>query len=214
MTNESPPPAQPSELRPVRLEAFSDGVFAIAITLLVLEISVPLDTDVHPLEALIAEWPSYLAYVVSFATIGALWLGHASLTEHLSHADMWLLRLNLLLLLVVALLPFPTRLLADSIEEHEVGRVSGTVYGLTLLAATALLSTLWRYSVRYRLVRPETRDDEVLILIGKLTPGIGGYLGLIVLGIFFPVPAAIGYLGVALYYLVPFGALTHGGEIR
>ncbi|BCJ75893.1 hypothetical protein CS0771_54370 [Catellatospora sp. IY07-71] len=90
-------------------------MFAIAITLLVLEIAVPEAPQQDLLRALLDEWPSYLAYLVSFATIGAIWLAHTAITEYLHHADPWLMRLNLLLLMVVAFLPFPTKLLADNI---------------------------------------------------------------------------------------------------
>ena len=79
-----------------RLEAFSDGLFAIAITLLVLEISVPEDAGRDVLGAFLDEWPSYLAYVVSFATIGGVWLGHNVVTEHVQRADPVFVRLNLL----------------------------------------------------------------------------------------------------------------------
>src|SRR3712207_9118074 len=81
-----------------RLEAFSDGVFAIAITLLVLELTVPAGSEHDLLGALMDQWPSYLAYVVSFATIGGVWLAHNVITEHLHRADPVFIRLNLLLL--------------------------------------------------------------------------------------------------------------------
>ena len=87
-----------------RMEAFSDGVFAIAITLLVLDVAVhPPGT---PLEQVLHAWPAYVAYVVSFLTIGAAWLAHTSLTDRLAQSDSIFLRLNLLVLLVVAFLPF------------------------------------------------------------------------------------------------------------
>jgi uncharacterized membrane protein len=76
------------------MEAFSDGVFAIAITLLVLKISVPAGSEEDLLGAVLDQWPSYLAYVVSFASVGAVWLAHTVVTEYLHHADAWLLRLT------------------------------------------------------------------------------------------------------------------------
>jgi uncharacterized membrane protein len=88
------------------MEAFSDGVFAIAITLLVLEIGIPSGSEDDLLAAVLAQWPSYLAYLVSFSTIGAVWLEHTVITEFLDHATAVFIRLNLLLLLVVSLLPF------------------------------------------------------------------------------------------------------------
>ena len=114
------PPAQPPQrgLETGRLEALSDGVFAIAITLLVLDIAVPAHASKDLLGAVTQQWPSYLAYAVSFSTIGALWLGHNVITEYLDRADAAFVRLNLLLLFLVALLPFPTRLFADYLGDE------------------------------------------------------------------------------------------------
>lgn len=194
---------RPAQLRTARLEAFSDGVFAVAITILVLEISVPAGSEDDLLQAVLDQWPSYLAYVVSFATIGAIWLAHAAVTDYLDRADSLLMRLNLLLLLVVCFLPFPTRLLAESVEHENAGKVATTFYGLTLLVATALLASLWRYAVYERLVRPQAGDDEVAVLSKKLTPGAGFYVVMIAVGLFLPVAAVLGYLAIALFYLVP-----------
>ena len=98
-----------------RMEAFSDGVFSIAATLLVLDLAVhPPGT---PLQRVLHEWPGYLAYVVSFLTIGAAWLAHTALTDRLARSDPVIMELNLLVLLVVAFLPFPTRLVADALHE-------------------------------------------------------------------------------------------------
>jgi uncharacterized membrane protein len=111
----SPTSDRPRLRRTARLEAFSDGVFAIAITLLVLDLAVPAaqHSARHLLQAIGDEWPGYLGYVVSFATVGALWLGHNAITDYLDRADTTLLRLNLLLLLFVSFLPFPTRMLSE-----------------------------------------------------------------------------------------------------
>ena len=95
-----------------RLEAFSDGVFAIAITLLVLDITVPAGSEDDLLAAVLNQWPSYLAYVVSFATIGVAWLEHNAITDYMDYADAMVVRVNLLLLLLISFLPFPTRLIA------------------------------------------------------------------------------------------------------
>ncbi|WP_406300824.1 TMEM175 family protein [Embleya sp. NBC_00888] len=97
--------------------AFSDGVFAIAITLLVLDIAVPPGSADDLAHAVFEQWSSYLGYVVSFATIGAVWLAHSAITEYLEYANIWLMRLNLLLLLAVSFLPFPTKLLSEYIRE-------------------------------------------------------------------------------------------------
>ncbi len=189
------------------MEAFSDGVFAIAITLLVLEIGVPAGSEDDLLGALVAEWPSYLAYLVSFATIGAVWFSHTVITEYLDHADSILLRLNLLLLAVVSFLPFPTRLLAEYTEQREAERIAATVYGINLLLTLVLVSVLWRYAVREQLVRPDLADHDVRMLTRRLTPTLGVYVGLIVVGVFLPIVAVIGYLALALFILIPLRGL-------
>jgi uncharacterized membrane protein len=191
-------------LRTGRLEAFSDGVFAIAITLLVLEIGIPAGSEEHLLRAMVAQWPSYLAYVISFATIGAVWLKHALATEYLDHADAVFVRLNLLLLLTVSFLPFPTRLIAEYIGRDEPGRISTTFYGLVLFLASLLVSVLWRHAVRTNLVRPDTPKRAVQAMTRWLMPGVAGYAVMIVLGLFLPLAAVIGYLVIALYLLIPF----------
>jgi uncharacterized membrane protein len=189
------------------MEAFSDGVFAIAITLLVLEIGVPSGSESDLLGAVVDQWPSYLAYLVSFSTIGAVWLEHTVITEYLDRATSVLIRLNLLLLLVVAFLPFPTRLLGGYIGEHEPERVAVTIYAVNLFLASALVSLLWRYAVRERLIRPDVADMDVRMLTNRLTPGLAGYVAVITLGLFLPVLAVLGYLAIAVYIIVPFGAL-------
>jgi uncharacterized membrane protein len=156
-----------------RLEAFSDGVFAIAITLLVLDVAVPASAERHLLRSVIDLWPSYLGYVVSFSTIGAMWLGHNVITEYLDHANAALVRLNLLFLLFVAFLPLPTRLFADFIERESSERVAVTIYGICLLLTSTLLLVLWRYAVHAGLVRPDASDEEVQLLTQRLTPGLG-----------------------------------------
>jgi uncharacterized membrane protein len=204
MTNVEPP-QEPRRrgFSTARLEAFSDGVFAIAVTLLVLDIAVSADAGQHLLRSVAGLWPSYLAYVASFSTIGAAWLGHNAITEYLERADAAFVRLNLLLLLVVSFLPFPTRLVADYIGQDNPERVAVTIYGISLLLASTLLLVLWRYAVRGHLVRPDTADEEIQLLTQRLTPGLAGYLVLIIGGLFLPILAVIGYLAIALYYIIP-----------
>ena len=124
-----------------RLESFSDGVFGVAATLLVVDLAIR--PPGSALEQVLRAWPSYLAYVVSFLTIGAAWLAHAALTDRLAQADRILLRLNLLVLLVVVFLPFPTRLVAGSLHHTGSERVFVTMYGLNLLAIRVAGSSAW-----------------------------------------------------------------------
>ena len=115
--------------------AYSDGVFSIAATLLVLDIAV------YPpgaLPQILQAWPAYLAYLVSFLTIGAAWMAHTALTHRLTRSDPILLQINLLVLLVVVFLPFPTKLVTDALHNTDAERAAVTIYGLTLLAIRAL----------------------------------------------------------------------------
>ena len=215
MSTEEPPPEEASSSRPRRrgfrtgrLEAFSDGVFAIAVTLLVLDIGVSATAGQDLGAAIRGLWPSYLAYVASFSTIGAAWLGHNAITEYLERTDAAFVRLNLLLLLFVSFLPFPTRLVAEFIHQAKAERVAVTFYGIILLLSSVLLQVLWRYAVRAHLVRPDTADEEVELLTERLTPGLGAYVVLIVTGLFVPIIAVIGFLGIALYYIIPFRRLS------
>ena len=223
MSTEEPPPEAPPEALPEpprqprhrgfrtgRLEAFSDGVFVIAVTLLVLDIGVSATAGQDLGGAIRGLWPSYLAYVASFSTIGAAWLGHNAITEYLERTDAAFVRLNLLLLLFVSFLPFPTRLVAEYVRQDKAERVAVTFYGIVLLLTTTLLLVLWRYAVRAKLVRPDLADEEIELLTERLTPGLGAYLVLIVSGLFVPVIAVIGFLGIALYYIIPFRRLSAG----
>ena len=109
-----------------RLEAFSDGVFAVAITLLVIEIAVPTGDDLwHELKE---EWPSFAAFFVSFWVIGIIWVNHHGLLDHVKRADRGVLYLNLLVLMTVVFLPFATALLAEHLKSGADEEVAAAVY--------------------------------------------------------------------------------------
>src|SRR5262245_39110307 len=202
-----------SKLSTTRMEAFSDGVFAIAITLLVLDLVAPsLKSDVG--RALIDAWPSYAGYIVSFATIGAAWIAHVAITDHMDHADALFLRVNLVVLLFVSVLPFPTRMIAEYESVANPERIAVTIYGINLLLIAASLSGLWRYAVAEHLVKEETPDEHVESITSKLTPSLGLYLGAIVIGLFAPRAAAALYLAIALFMLIPFRSLVRAKRRR
>ena len=192
----------------------SDGVFAIAITLLVLDIAVPAHSEKHLLRSIGDQWPSYLAYVISFATIGATWLGHSAITEYLERASAGFMRLNLALLLFVSFLPFPTRLFADYIGKDNPERVAATIYGVSLALTSTLLFLLWRYALREKLVRPDMDDKEIQLLTNRLSPSLLAYAVLIVAGLFVPLIAVIGYLGIALFIIIPFRRFRDASPLR
>jgi uncharacterized membrane protein len=186
-----------------RLEALSDGVFAIAITLLVLELALEPDAADDALGAILDEWPSYLAYVTSFLTIGFVWLTHSRITGALRAADGTLSRLNLLVLLLVSFLPFPTKLVSEFIEEEGAERVAVVFYGLTLLALVISLTLLIRYAFDRRPLLKDHIDDETAAEARRYRPSYLAYLVAIAVGLLFPVLAVALYLGIALYLVVP-----------
>ena len=181
-----------------RVEAFSDGVFAIAITLLVLELSVPHDALDDLWQGIADQWPSYLAYVTSFLTVGGLWMLHHAIFRRLASADVVVMRLNLLLLMLVSFLPFPTKLLAEAINLTSAERAAVIFYGLALLAISVLTGALWRYAAAHReLLRPDVGDDEVAAMTRLTTPTIGFYVLVVALALLAPKVAAFGYLVIA-----------------
>ncbi len=190
------------------MEAFSDGVFAIAITLLVLELAVPEATAENPGAELLHQWPIYLAYVVSFASIGTAWLSHSVITEYLDRTDSILLRLNLLLLFFVSVLPFPTHMLSTYLHRPNVERIAVTIYGLNLLAMAALTSVLWHYAVSQQLVKQDKDDEELRALTAKVEPSLLSYLVAIGVGLLAPRLAVALYLVIALYLMIPFRAIV------
>jgi uncharacterized membrane protein len=127
-----------------RLEAFSDGVFAIAMTLLILDIKIPpAGSDLHA--ELLRQWPSYFSFLVSFAFIGIMWINHHRLFTHIARSDDVLLVLNLLLLLGVVVVPFPTAVLA--IHLGQAGqRPALILYNATYVFIAVIFNLLWRYA--------------------------------------------------------------------
>jgi uncharacterized membrane protein len=121
-----------------RLEAFSDGVFAIAITLLVLDIHVPEPGGGSLGHELLAQWPSYAAYVISFLTIGIIWINHHAAFSRLRAVDHSILILNLLLLLSVGILPFTTSLMATYLKEGSGEDLAAAIYGASFLLMGAI----------------------------------------------------------------------------
>jgi uncharacterized membrane protein len=131
-----------------RVEAFSDGVFGIAMTLLVIEIKLPAHELVEShglLHALIALWPSYLAFLTSFATILVIWVHHHRLFSLITRNDHPFLYWNGLVLFFVTFVPFPTALLAEYLL-HPDARVAANLYTGTFLAISLAFDALWRHA--------------------------------------------------------------------
>jgi uncharacterized membrane protein len=186
-----------------RLEAFSDGVLDIAATLLVLELHVPdAGQDLGP--ALLAQWPSYAAYVVSFATIGIIWVNHHGLFVHVRQVDRTLLFLNLLLLMVVSVIPFPTAIVGRFVSAERDSHLAAAIYGVLMICMSLAFTALWRHvtgseKLLGRHLSPaRARQESALFSVG-----LAGYvLGVGVAFVSAPISLLI-YGLVALFYVFP-----------
>lgn len=192
-----------------RLEAFSDGVFAVAITLLVLDLRVPDPShlpDGNLLIALVRQWPAYFSYGLSFAFILVMWINHHRMFRLIRRCDHMLLLLNGLLLLLIALVPFATALLADYIAKPDPVRqqVAAVVYnGLYVVIALAF-NALWRYAAHgLRLLAPDAHPAQVNAITRSYVWGPVLY-GLALALAFISVPASVLLnVALALYWALP-----------
>jgi uncharacterized membrane protein len=133
----------------VRLVTFSDGVLAISITLLILEIKAPSDYG-HLLHGLAVLWPSYLAYALTFLFIGQVWANHHVMFDHIRAADRVVLFPNTLLLMVVAFLPFATPVLAGALRSGDGQRIAVVFYGIAFAVTALTFNAVWQYACRHR----------------------------------------------------------------
>jgi len=189
-----------------RLEAFSDGVLAIVITLLILEIKVPAGHEGTLGSALAGQWPQYAAFLLSFLIVGIIWLNHHATINLLQRTDHTVQVLNLLLLLPVTVLPWPTALLAEYTHEGTPGdqRVAVLVYGLTSSAMAATFNVLWRYILRHpELHKPQVTTELLAVRnrrynVGLLVYPVATVIGLVSVPLFLVL-----MLALALLYLLP-----------
>jgi uncharacterized membrane protein len=186
-----------------RLEAFSDGVFAIAITLLVLEIKVP-PPDTALGAELLRLWPSYLAYMVSFLVIGAIWINHHAMFQHIVRVDRTLLLLNVLHLMLIAFLPFPTAVLAEAFHRGTDEPVAAAFYGGILTAIGIFVNAMWWYAAHEhrlldtRLTAKKARQIGRRFLLGPSVYAIATPLALVM-----PWLALLLYILLNVFYLWP-----------
>jgi uncharacterized membrane protein len=183
-----------------RAEAFSDGVFAIAITLLVL--SLRLSGQGTLTEQLLEAWPQYFAYVVSFLTIGIMWMNHHTILAHVARVDRPLLVINLLLLMGVVVIPFPTVLVADNLTQPG-GTAATVTYGLVMIAISFGFAGLWIYVATHATALGAAVPPEALRKsIPGFTGGLIAYVVATLIAAFVsPVVALIIFGLLAVYYL-------------
>ena len=191
-----------TELLPLdRFNAFSDGVFAIAITLLALELTVPVASE-RLLSALVEQWPEFLGYFISFAFIGGMWLTHARMTRLMKQGDAAVFGINLLVLLFIGVLPFTTSLMVRNLSGPDV-EVAVLVYGINVLIASLLLSFLLVYIARdRRLVEDEVADDTLAAIARRRWAAIGVEVIAILCALIVPMVAVALYLAATLLLLI------------
>jgi len=208
-----------------RLDAFADGVFAIVITLLVLDLAIP-DATENLMPALIEQWPVFLAYIVSFAFVGSVWISHSSITSLMKQETPHSYRLTLLMLFFVSLLPFTTKLMAFYLSNPPVLPVSVgsdlfswllavnalaraglstpvTIYGLDLLAASVTLYAIMGSAIMTPdVLLNESSKDELNALQRRQKYGIFVIIVTLICGFILPVIAVVGYIFTSIVFFI------------
>ena len=189
-----------------RLEAFSDGVFAFAITLLVLNITVPfprpheIATAAWLWRELVSHWADYLSYATSFLVIAIMWTNHHALFARLRSMDRHLIMYNMLLLMGTVLVPFSTALIA----RFPGLAPAAFVYGLVL----TLTATAFRLLLRHIVDDPGCNDfgpDEIRVTVQRYNVGLATYSTAMIVALFAPAVSVVMYVAITLYFFVPGG---------
>lgn len=183
-----------------RLEAFSDGIFAIAATLLILEIGV--DTSRHDVGAqLVHLWPSYLAYVTSFLTIGIIWINHHHTVSLMGRVDRTFLFINVILLMTISFLPFPTKLVGDYLQKPGE-RSAVLAYAATFVVMAAMHLLWWQYARRSRrLIADEVPESALRSVDLAYGPGIPIYVTALLVAFASPLASVVLTFAIAAFYL-------------
>ena len=192
-----------------RLEMFSDGVFAIAATLLIIDVAV--DAPGAELGAALRHsWPQYVAYAVSFLMIGIWWVNHHSYMVVIDRADRTLLFGTIVFLACIAFLPFPTRLVAEHFRDDGV-RAATITYGLTVTAAAVCATFFWFHAARGRRLIAEGADQRTVDALSRsLLPGVPVNAAVTLVALWSPYTALALFAVLALFYV--FGSSLFGRD--
>ncbi len=187
-----------------RLETFADGVIAIAITLLILEIKVP---DVPANSTLAREllnlWPSYAGYAVSFLTIGVIWVNHHHMFKLIARANHAFLMMNVVFLMAIAFLPWPTALVARYLREPDARAAATVTYGLTMVAVAIMFNLVWRYAVVRGLLEPGLDPVAISRASRNYLAGPTVYGAATLIAIWWPFVSLTIFAALAVYWLLP-----------
>jgi uncharacterized membrane protein len=194
-------------MSPTRLEAFSDGVLAIAITLLVLYIHVPPPrAGVSLAHQLGAQWPSYAAYLTSFLTIGIIWINHHAMIRRLGQVDHTILTLNLLLLLTIGVLPFTTALIAEYVKQAHGQHLAAAIYSGSFLLMTLVFAATNRHILfaKAHLHRVELSESERRNILARGVAGVMPYTVATALAAVSAYATLAICAAVGIFYALPF----------
>jgi TMEM175 potassium channel family protein len=191
-----------------RLETFADAVFAIAITLLIIEIRLPPAEELEHAGglgvALVRLWPSYLGYLISFIVIGIMWANHHNVMKLVDRIDHGFITLNLLLLLCVAFLPFPTAVMAEHLTDPHERDVAVAFYcGCFTITAMFYFFMWWHAAHNRRLIAPHVPDEAVRAITRAYAPGSFLYLAATLLAFVHVAISLAIVLGLAILYMLP-----------
>jgi uncharacterized membrane protein len=190
-----------------RLETFADGVFAIAATLLILNVqAVPTEDCVGDALScqIVHAWPSYVAYAVSFLTIGIIWVNHHNVMRQIARADRTFLMITVLFLMVVAFIPFPTQLVAEHISgAFDDAQAATVTYGITLTLTAVLFNAVWFYAARGNRLLHADADPRVVRGISRtFLWGPWTYIVLTIVAAISPDLGAVGFALFALFWVI------------
>jgi uncharacterized membrane protein len=201
-----------------RVETFADGVFAIAATLLILNVDAHIGNDPNAdlVHDLLTGWSSYAAYALSFVTIGIIWVNHHTVMTQIDRADRVFLFLTVGFLMSVAFIPFPTRLIAEYLtDDLRNARAATITFGLTLTITAAFFNALWLYASRSRRLLREDADEALVAGITRsFRPGVPTYLAATLVGIVSPIASFVLYTLLATFYVVESSVFAGRGRRR
>jgi uncharacterized membrane protein len=187
------------QMETARLETFSDGVFAIAATLLILDVKLPQGGSVT--HGLLEIWPSYLAYALAFVTIGIMWINHHTVFRQIATVDRTFLTINIFFLMVIAFVPFPTRVLAEHLQHDS--KAAAFAYGVVMTLMAAMYGALWFYAATGRRLIAADADQRTVSGISRsFRPGVPIYAISTLSALLSAWLAVALYLAIAAFYVL------------
>jgi uncharacterized membrane protein len=195
-----------------RLEAFADGVFAIAATLLIIDVTVhaPAAGLGH---AVLHAWPQYAAYIVSFVSIGIMWVNHHTCMRMIDAADRTFLVINLFLLMCIAFVPFPTNLIAEHLQDSGL-RAAALTYGVNLTVTACFFNLFWFYAAHGRRLVARDADQKLVSGISRsYIPGVPLYGTATLVALISPTASVALFAGIAFFYVLE-SSIFGGSPVR